>query len=89
MASVDYRLCDLCERKAFYDANLNYDFGQRGKNGAAWENPEQPFRVAGEDQSYGAQLDYLGDWAVLCTDCAKTHRTQIVPREAAMQETER
>ena len=26
-------------------------------------------------------LDYLGDWAVLCIDCAKTHRCVIVPIE--------
>ena len=24
MALCDYRLCDKCNRKAFYDANLNY-----------------------------------------------------------------
>ena len=26
MASSDYYLCDVCNQKAFYDANLNYDF---------------------------------------------------------------
>jgi len=26
MALADYRLCDLCECKTFYDAELNYDF---------------------------------------------------------------
>jgi hypothetical protein len=26
MAMADYRLCDVCGKKAFYDANLNYDF---------------------------------------------------------------
>jgi hypothetical protein len=26
MASADYRLCDVCHSKAFYDGNLNYDF---------------------------------------------------------------
>jgi len=25
----------------------------------------------------GHRLDYLGDWAVLCRDCAKTHRCVI------------
>ncbi len=25
MAAADYRLCDLCESKAFYDANLGYE----------------------------------------------------------------
>jgi hypothetical protein len=26
MAMADYRLCDRCGNKAFYDSNLNYDF---------------------------------------------------------------
>ena len=26
MALADYRLCDLCGAKAFYDARLDYDF---------------------------------------------------------------
>lgn len=26
MARSDYYLCDKCDGKAFYDANLNYDF---------------------------------------------------------------
>jgi hypothetical protein len=29
MALADYYLCDVCEGKAFYDANLNYDFDER------------------------------------------------------------
>lgn len=82
MALSDYRLCDICEEKAFYDANLNYEH----------EPPKYrdtpPFRVAGEEQyqnpvlldQYGSRLDYVGDWAVLCTDCAKTHKTVILPR---------
>lgn len=26
MAAADYYLCDCCGGKAFYDANLNYDY---------------------------------------------------------------
>ena len=26
MAAADYRHCDICGAKAFYDAELNYDF---------------------------------------------------------------
>lgn len=26
MALADYRLCDVCQRKTFYDSNLDYDF---------------------------------------------------------------
>lgn len=85
MALSDYRLCDVCDGKAFYDANLSYDFGPPEYR----DTP--PFRIAGEDQQadpaalhkYGMRLGYLGDWAVLCEECAKTHRTQIVMIEGS------
>ncbi len=60
MAAADYRLCDVCSGKVFYDSNLNYDFDNRNERG-------EP------------ALDYLGDWAVICTDCAKTHECKVVP----------
>ena len=78
MAAADYRLCDVCGNKAFYDSNLNYEGGEKVASGV-WRYPEAPFRVAGEDQQFGLALDRLGDWAVLCRDCAKTHKTAIVP----------
>lgn len=62
MAAADYRLCDVCAGKVFYDANLNYDYD----------------RESGE-----YKLDYLGDWAVICDDCAKTHKCVVVKREDA------
>ena len=81
MAKADYRLCDVCDGKAFYDSNLNYE-------PVSDKYERTPFKYAGEDQynnpeltaKYGMCLDYVGDWAVLCTDCAKTHRVQIVER---------
>lgn len=33
MALSNYRLCDVCENKAFYDAQLNYDLYAIDKNG--------------------------------------------------------
>lgn len=33
MAAADYRLCDVCEAKCFYDANLDYDFKQYTETG--------------------------------------------------------
>ena len=30
MALADYRLCDVCNRKAFYDANLDYQDTEKG-----------------------------------------------------------
>lgn len=76
MAASDYRSCDVCGGKAFYDASLNYETGD--KVDGKWVYSKTPFRVAGESQgAYGNGLDYVGDWAVICTDCAKTHRVVI------------
>jgi hypothetical protein len=80
MAYADYRLCDVCGGKAFYDANLNYRTGERQKNGT-WEYPDDGFRVAGIVENYPTALDRLGDWAVICNECAKTHATTIVKIE--------
>lgn len=66
MAAADYRLCDVCDGKAFYDANLNY------------HDDGQSVRIVGKDVGYPS-LGHLGDWAVLCTDCTKRYRTKIVP----------
>lgn len=59
MAYVDYRHCDICDCKAFYDANLDYDFDERPDTG----------------------LYDVGEWKVICRDCAKTHQVVIVKRE--------
>ena len=72
MASCDYKLCDICNSKVFYDADLNY------------ETPTDvylPFKEVGEKAFY--TLDNLGDWAVLCLKCSKTHKTAIIPIESA------
>ena len=71
MALADYRPCDKCGAKAFYDARLNYE---------VTKDREEEHRVCGRPSHM--KLENLGDWAVLCRDCAKTHRTAIVKREA-------
>ena len=71
MAYSDYRLCDACGCKAFYDANLNYEQG-RDISGAVRN---------GGDLMQHTKLDYLGDWVVLCTDCAKTRKCVVLPIE--------
>jgi len=76
MAAADYRLCDVCNGKVFCDAKLNYNETQE-------ENDPEAFRIAGHVEPWGARLDYLGDWAVICSDCAKTHKTIVVPLYAA------
>lgn len=76
MAAADYRKCDVCGGKAFYDANLNYEQGE--KVGDSWVYPVNAFRIAGEVQPFGGALGYVGDWAVLCNECSKTNKTAIV-----------
>ena len=87
MAGADYRHCDVCQTKCFYDANLNYEEGP-----PRYRPDAPPYRVVGAEQEYsteahlkkyGLRLDYLGDWAVICSDCAKTHKTVIAPIAAS------
>lgn len=85
MAGGDYRSCDVCGGKCFYDANLNYEQGEDELNAH-----RAPYRVAGDEQydtaekvaKWGDRLDYVGDWAVICNECAKTHTTKVIPIEA-------
>lgn len=71
MAAADYRLCDVCGGKAFYDSNLNYESGG---------DVDGFVRNAGQLNSH-TRLDRLGDWCVICTNCAETHACVIVKRE--------
>jgi hypothetical protein len=79
MALCDYRVCDVCGGKAFYDAELNYNFERN-------EGPvpaEERVRISGrEADDWGYSLDRVGEWAVICRECAKEYRTQIVRRQA-------
>ena len=69
---ADYRHCDVCDCKVFYDSELNYEQGRGIPK-------EEMARVAGKENPCGYKLGCLGDWAVLCRDCAKTHRCVIEP----------
>lgn len=42
MAKADYRLCDVCGDKVFYDRNLTYEDGPPDYRDTA------PYRIAGE-----------------------------------------
>jgi len=77
MALADYRLCDVCDKKVFYDANLNY---QQGRTDWTHEliDETNSIKYCGE-LSIGTKLDSLGDWAVICHECSKTHKCVVVP----------
>ncbi len=78
MAGADYRSCDVCGSKVFYDANLNYEQGRGGFDNEPIPKNEEA-REAGVQKDWGYRLDYLGDWAVICRECAKTHLTVVIP----------
>lgn len=74
MAIGDYRTCDICNNKVFYDANLAYKFPEKDKTKVYKEvGLKQPLQ--------STSLENLGDWAVLCLNCAKTHKVIIVKIE--------
>ena len=70
MAGADYRLCDICDRKTFYNANLNYEFERD-----SWK----PFE--GIDKRRGWKLDNLGDWICLCKECSEKYKVVVMDRE--------
>ena len=56
MARADYKLCDVCGEKAFYDASLNYETGPHGLRD-----------LSGRDISLS--LDYCAQVGAVCTAC--------------------
>lgn len=67
MALADYYLCDVCDAKTFYDANLSYDFkgGNVNPNGTPWP------------------VGNVGWMTVLCKECAKSHSVEVMPKTRA------
>ena len=61
MALADYRLCDVCDSKVFYDVHLNYEFTE-----SEWVKFDE------FDNRLGFKLDYLGDWSCICKECSKS-----------------
>lgn len=56
------------------DANLNYEWPCRdGKD--SWGNKIEESDLVRDS---GHKLDNLGDWSVICRDCAKTHKCVVV-----------
>lgn len=60
MAAADYRLCDVCTRKTFYDANVDYEPSPKG-------HPNWPSMIPNR----------VGDWRVICDECAQTHEVIV------------
>lgn len=76
MAAADYKLCDVCSGKAFYDSDLNYEDHHDAPD-------RKPYKVAGQKADWGYRLGYLGDWSVICDGCAETHQTRIIKAKDA------
>lgn len=72
MAMADYFLCSVCGGKCFYDANLN------------WQMSTMQDPIPDDEKVRGTwcRLDYCGDLAALCRDCAKTHQLVVQPAPA-------
>lgn len=62
MAGADYKSCNVCGGKTFYDACLEY-------------NPPTPEMLS--EKKYDFWLHGVGDWAVICSECAKTHEVIV------------
>ncbi len=75
MAAADYYLCDLWGSKCFYDADLDYEFPDKHGNDS-WGDKIEPCDLV---RGAGYKLQYTGDMAAICRECAKTH--EIVVRE--------
>lgn len=82
MASGDYRSCDVCGCKCFYDASLNYDYLDE-----TWDDvnkvvvmPDDGVLFNGKPTS--VKLEYLGSWAVVCNTCSKEYVAIVTRKEA-------
>ncbi|MBK8184310.1 MAG: hypothetical protein IPK63_16095 [Candidatus Competibacteraceae bacterium] len=65
--STDYYLCDVCGNTTFQDFELSY-----GMSDSININP---------DTKHPWPDGNVGDMAVICKECAKTHRIEIVTIE--------
>jgi len=67
MAGIDYKYCDVCNKRAFYDADLTY----REATSMACT------KEMGVKKDY--KLGMVGDWVVLCDDCAPKYDIELRP----------
>lgn len=66
MAAADYYLCDICDSKTFYDAELPY-----GEWDDMQENPETHHPWPDGN---------VGGMVVICKKCAETHKIVITEK---------
>lgn len=74
MASGDYRACDVCGVKTFYDANLHYVYDDERSEYDTGPLLEENGVVS----SYA--LAFLGSWACVCDGCCKEWTARVVRR---------
>lgn len=98
MAGRDYRKCDVCGGKAFYDAELGYLYKgdeECQKEIGYWEEYDKQFPNTAPTliwpQDGGPTLHGLGDWKVICPLCAKTYEVVVRkkgehPRQMSVRE---
>lgn len=69
MAGADYRNCDVCGDRCFYDANLSYEYDSEfAKSGGVKANNRATY----------LELGRLSRWVVVCKECSQKYRTAIV-----------
>lgn len=80
MARVDYRCCDVCGIQTIYDANLHWNRNNTNDCIYTYNNRSRHRRLVKENNKpTNLTLGHLGNWAVLCLDCAKKYEFKIVP----------
>lgn len=75
MAYVDYYHCAVCDGKAFYDAEIDWQYQYVAKSPPHEWNHElckPPYR-------HGVSV------VVLCEDCWRTHEIKVAPRPAPLE----
>ena len=80
MAIFDYRLCDVCGIKTFYDANIDYVEFETDGPVVMYD-----LKVDGKTEEVACPL-HVGGWAVLCKGCIETHDVEIVKRRQEVKQ---
>lgn len=67
MAFSDYCRCEVCRKKAFYDASLSWGYMNRDRSIQVNQDGKQV-------------PDGAGDYAGLCSECVKSYKLEAVKR---------